>query len=52
MWAGTNYSEAYPITLLLIVPVTIPLIQNLGIEIQRAKTCINLDRGYTFCSCW
>jgi len=37
MWAGTNYSEAYPITLLLIVPVTIPLIQNLGIEIQRAK---------------
>ena len=37
MWAGTNYSEAYPITLLLIVPVTIPLVQNLGIEIQRAK---------------
>jgi len=37
MWAGTNYSEAYPIALLLIVPTTIPLIQNLGIEIQRAK---------------
>jgi O-antigen/teichoic acid export membrane protein len=37
MWAGTNYSEAYPITLLLIIPVTIPLIQNLGIEIQRTK---------------
>ena len=37
MWAGENYSEAYPIALLLIIPVTIPLIQNLGIEIQRAK---------------
>lgn len=37
MWAGTDYSEAYPITLLLIIPVTIPLIQNLGIEIQKAK---------------
>ncbi len=37
MWAGTNYNEAYPILLLLVVPVTIPLIQNLGIEIQKAK---------------
>lgn len=37
MWAGRNYSEAYPIVLLLIIPVTIPLIQNLGIEIQKAK---------------
>ncbi len=26
-----------PIALLLIIPVTIPLIQNLGIEIQRAR---------------
>lgn len=37
MWGGPNYIEAYPITLLLIIPVTIPLIQNIGIEIQRAK---------------
>jgi O-antigen/teichoic acid export membrane protein len=37
MWAGSNYKEAYPITLLLIIPATIPLIQNLGIEIQKAK---------------
>lgn len=37
MWAGTNYSGAYPIMLLLIIPVTIPLIQNIGIEIQKAK---------------
>lgn len=37
IWAGTDYIEAYYVTLLLIIPVTIPLTQNLGIEIQRAK---------------
>lgn len=37
MWAGSNYDDSYPIVLLLIIPVTIPLIQNIGIEIQRAK---------------
>lgn len=37
MWAGENYSNSYPIVLLLIIPLTIPLIQNIGIEIQRAK---------------
>ncbi|WP_237266352.1 oligosaccharide flippase family protein [Thermoclostridium stercorarium] len=37
MWAGNNYDESYYIALFLIVPVTVPLIQNLGIEIQRAK---------------
>lgn len=37
MWAGANYNNSYPITLLLIIPVTIPLIQTIGIEIQRAK---------------
>ena len=37
MWAGASYSDSYPIALLLIIPVTIPLVQNLGIEIQRAK---------------
>lgn len=37
LWAGEGYEDSYYIALLLIVPVTIPLIQNLGIEIQRAK---------------
>lgn len=36
-WAGSDYQDAYVITLLLVLPATIPLIQNLGIEIQRAK---------------
>ena len=37
IWAGTGYSTSYMVALLLIAPVTVPLIQNLGIEIQRAK---------------
>lgn len=37
VWAGEGYEEAYYIALILIIPVTLPLIQNLGIEIQRAK---------------
>ena len=37
LWAGKNYAGAYPIALVLTIPLTIPLIQNLGIEIQRAK---------------
>ena len=36
-WGGPEYAPAYGIGLMLMVPVTIPLIQNLGIEIQRAK---------------
>lgn len=37
MWAGSDYKDSYLIALILMVPVTIPLIQNIGIEIQRAK---------------
>lgn len=37
LWAGADYEQSYFVALLLIVPVTIPLIQNLGIEVQRAK---------------
>lgn len=36
-YAGPGYEKAYAVTLLLISPITIPLIQNIGIEIQRAK---------------
>ncbi|WP_341876734.1 lipopolysaccharide biosynthesis protein [Defluviitalea saccharophila] len=38
MWAGNNYEDSYLILLLLILPGTIgSTIQNIGIEIQRAK---------------
>lgn len=36
-WAGADYALSYYVVLILICPVTIPLLQNLGIEIQRAK---------------
>ena len=36
LWAGKGYEESYIILLLLCVPETVALIQNLGIEIQRA----------------
>ncbi len=35
-WAGEGYDESYYVAILLMIPVTIPLIQNIGIEIQRA----------------
>lgn len=37
LWAGKGYEGAYAIVITLLLPVTIPLIQNIGIEIQRAK---------------
>lgn len=37
MWAGPGYENSYYMALILIIPVILPLIQNLGIEIQRAK---------------
>lgn len=37
IWAGAEYSESFYVALLLMTPATVPLIQNLGIEIQRAR---------------
>lgn len=37
LWAGTDYDQAYIMTLLLFVPTTIPLIQNIGIIILQAR---------------
>ena len=37
IWAGTGYENAYYVSMLLIIPSSIALIQNLGIEIQRAE---------------
>lgn len=37
LWVGEEYIESFMITLVLILPITIPLIQNIGIEIQYAK---------------
>lgn len=36
-WAGPEYGDSYYVALLLILPASIALIQNIGIEIQRAQ---------------
>lgn len=36
-WAGEGYGESYYVALLLIIPASIALIQNIGIEVQRAQ---------------
>ena len=36
-WAGAGYDDAYVITLLFFIPLTVPLIQNLGITILQAR---------------
>lgn len=47
IWAGENYYEAYPIALILMISITTPLIQNVGIEIQRAKN-MHQFRSWTY----
>lgn len=37
LWAGSGYEEAYTIAMLFFVPLTVPLIQNLGITILQAR---------------
>lgn len=36
-WAGKDYGTAFYMTAILIIPVTVPLIQNLGITILQAQ---------------
>ena len=64
-WAGEGYGDAYYVVLLLTVPATVPLIQNVGIEIQRAENkhkfrsivyllmaLVNLGISMVFCQWW
>ena len=37
VWAGPDYGQAYWLTIAMVAPATVPLIQNTGIEIQKAK---------------
>lgn len=37
LWAGSNYIDAYYILLMVIIPITVPLIQSVGITILQAK---------------
>ena len=37
IWAGAGYEESYIIACILMIPATIPLIQNIGLSILQAK---------------
>lgn len=37
LWVGPEYADSYIITCLLIIPITIDLIQNIGLSILQAK---------------
>ncbi len=39
LWAGEGFQEAYVITLLIIIPFTVDLIQNIGLAIMQAMNC-------------
>lgn len=45
-WAGPGFSDAYWLILAMVTPLLIPLVQNTGIEIQRAK---NRHRARSVC---
>lgn len=36
-WAGPGYEDAYIIACILMIPLTVPLIQNIGLSILQAK---------------
>lgn len=36
-WAGSDFATSYYIAIILIIPLCVPLIQNLGISIMQAK---------------
>lgn len=40
LWAGSDYADTYTIALLFFIPLTIPLIQNIGITILQARNQI------------
>lgn len=37
LWAGNNYLDAYTITLIIMIPLIIPLVQNVGVTILQAR---------------
>ena len=47
IWAGAEYVSSYYVTLFLMTTITIPLIQNIGIEFQRAKN-MHQFRSYLY----
>ncbi len=47
-WAGKEFETSYYVSLLLIIPICIPLIQNLGISIMQAMNKFQFKSIITF----
>lgn len=49
IWAGKGFEEAYWITLLIIIPFTVDLIQNIGLAILQAQNKYDFRAKVYFC---
>lgn len=49
IWAGNGFEDAYWITLLIIIPFTIDLIQNIGLSILQAQNRYDFRAKVYFC---
>ena len=49
LWAGIGFEDAYWITLLIIIPFTIDLIQNIGLAILQAQNKYDFRAKVYFC---
>ncbi|WP_405383569.1 polysaccharide biosynthesis C-terminal domain-containing protein [Phascolarctobacterium sp.] len=49
IWAGNGFEDAYIITLLIIIPFTIDLIQNIGLSIMQAQNRYDFRAKIYFC---
>ena len=45
LWAGADFAEAYPATLVLMVGLSVALVQNLGISVLQAKNRMGFRAG-------
>ena len=48
LWAGPQYDTSYYVSLILIIPVCVPLIQTLGLSIMQAKNKYSFRAVVTF----
>lgn len=49
IWAGKDFADAYLITLIIIIPFTIDLIQNIGLSIMQAQNRYDFRAKVYFC---
>lgn len=49
IWVGPAFNESYYVALILIIPLCLPLIQNLGISIMQAKNMYKFRSIILFC---